>query len=145
QANSLQLPVYFMETDFKSYREDFVKSLRELKEKYQIDGVAFGDIYLEGHRGWGEGIAQQTGLSACYPLWSDKRSLLALLKKFVRLDFNATVIKVDDTKLTSNWVGRSVDESFIADISTYDVCPMGESGEYHTFVHDGPTFSFPVK
>lgn len=145
QANSLQLPVYFMETDFKSYGDDFVTSLQEITENYRIDGVAFGDIYLEGHREWGEGIAQRANLSAHYPLWSNEREMLSLLNEFVDFDFDATVIKVDDTKLPSDWIGRYIDESFIADISTYDVCPMGESGEYHTFVHDGPIFSYPVK
>lgn len=73
-----------------------------------------------------------------YPLWSDKQNALPLLRKFVNLEFQLTVTKVDDTKLP-------VDASFIGDISSYDVCPIGESGEYHTFVHDGPIFSYPVK
>lgn len=145
QANSLQLPVYFMKTDFESYGEDFVTSLKEMKKTYAIDGVAFGDMYLEGHREWGEDIAARVNLSAYYPLWTDKKNMLSLLKEFVDLGFRATVIKVDDTKLPADWVGRPVDASFIADISTYDVCPMGESGEYHTFVHDGPVFSRKVE
>ena len=145
QANSLQLPIYFMETDFQSYAENFVASLDELKHTYSIDGVAFGDIYLEGHRKWGEQIAFEANLSAYYPLWSDKRNALSLLQKYINLGFQSTITKVDDTKLPAEWAGRLADVSFVKDISRYDVCPMGESGEYHTFVYDGPIFSYPVE
>lgn len=145
QAKSLQIPIYFMETDFNEYGTDFVKSLEEIKTMYSVDGIAFGDIYLDGHREWGENIASEADLKPYYPLWSKKQNAMPLLKTFVYLNFKAIVTKVDDTKLPADWVGRPLDASFITDISQYDVCPMGESGEYHTFVHDGPIFSYPVK
>lgn len=144
QAASLGIPVYFMETDFKRYGDDFVRSLQEIKATYSVDRVAFGDIYLEGHREWGEDIASQANLKPYYPLWSSKQNALPLLKKFVDLEFQAAVTKVDNTKLPAEWAGRLVDASFIEDISLYDVCPMGESGEYHTFVYDGPIFAYPL-
>lgn len=146
QAKSLQIPIYFMETDFKQYGTDFVTSLQEINNMYAIEGVAFGDIYLKGHREWGEDIASEANLKPIYPLWSSKANALPLLKKFVDLNFQSAVTKVDDTKLPPDWVGRPVDESFIADVSRYAaVCPMGESGEYHTFVHDGPVFSYSLR
>src|SRR5690625_582026 len=70
QGKSLNIPVHFIETDFEDYREDFVHNLQELKNRYALDGVAFGDIYLEGHREWGEGIAKDVDLEAVYPLWT---------------------------------------------------------------------------
>lgn len=144
QANSLQIPIYFMETDFNEYGTDFVNSLKEIKMMYRVDEIAFGDIYLQGHREWGENIAAQAKLKPYYPLWSEKQHALSLLRSFVDLNFKAVVTKVDDTKLPADWVGRPLDATFITDISHYDVCPMGESGEYHTFVQDGPIFSYPV-
>ncbi|RYG72031.1 diphthine--ammonia ligase [Lentibacillus lipolyticus] len=141
QAERLGIPVHFIKTDFHAYADDFVSSLREMKHRYGIDGIAFGDIYLEGHREWGEKIAGQAGVEAVYPLWSEQENVVALLRDFVTAGFRAEVIKVDAEQLPENWVGRELDESFVREIVTYDaVCPMGESGEYHTYVYDGPIF-----
>lgn len=140
QAASIGIPVHFIETDFKTYTANFTETLKTLKAQDQMKGIAFGDIYLEGHREWGEQVAKQAGLEAIYPLWTDQQHVQDLLKQFVALGFQARVIKVDPDKLPESWVGRLVDESFINDIRMKNVCPMGESGEYHTAVFDGPIF-----
>ncbi|ASN06772.1 Dph6-related ATP pyrophosphatase [Virgibacillus necropolis] len=140
QADNIGIPVHFMETDFETYTEDFVTNLEELKGQYNIDSIAFGDIYLDGHREWGEQVAEHAGLEALYPLWTKQASVIDLLQEVIDVGFKAKIIKVDKTKLPEEWVGRSLDESFIHDIQQKDVCPMGESGEYHTAVYDGPIF-----
>ncbi|MBP1970553.1 uncharacterized protein (TIGR00290 family) [Virgibacillus natechei] len=145
QAESFNIPVHFIETDFDTYKTDFVETLKELKRLFAIDGVAFGDIYLKGHREWGEEVAKEAELKAFYPLWSKKADALDLLREFVLLDFKAEVIKVDATKLPQEWVGRRLDEAFIQAIMQQDVCPMGESGEYHTTVFDGPVFRYHLR
>ncbi|HLR71956.1 MAG TPA: diphthine--ammonia ligase [Pseudogracilibacillus sp.] len=146
QAEQLGIPVTFIETDFESYQEDFVNKLKELKKNHNIDTVAFGDIYIKGHREWGEGVAEEAGLAAYYPLWTKQENITGMLRDFVHTGFKAEVIKVDEEKLPATWVGCILDESFIEDILQYnDVCPMGESGEYHTFVYDGPIFNNPIR
>ncbi|SFB28868.1 MJ0570-related uncharacterized domain-containing protein [Lentibacillus halodurans] len=141
QAERLGIPIHFVETDFGTYTDDFVFYLNELKWHYGIDGAAFGDIYLEGHREWGEQVAAAASIEAMYPLWSEQRDVSGLLHQFVSLGFHAEVIKADVDKLPDKWVGRRIDGSFVKDIMMYkDVCPMGESGEYHTYVYDGPIF-----
>lgn len=140
QASSIGIPIHFIETDFKTYTTDFVWNLEVLKNKYQIEAIAFGDIYLDGHREWGEQVAEKAGLESMYPIWTKQEKVLDLLHEVVDVGFKAQVIKVDQTKLPANWVGRVLDESFIREIQQKDVCPMGESGEYHTAVYDGPIF-----
>lgn len=144
QAKSIGIPVHFMETDFKTYTEDFVRNLEVLKQEYKIDGIAFGDIYLDGHREWGEQVAEKAELEALYPIWTKQENVLGLLREVVDTGFKARVIKVDKEKLPEEWVGRTLDEPFIRDILQRDVCPMGESGEYHTAVYDGPVFQYSV-
>jgi uncharacterized protein (TIGR00290 family) len=141
QAKRLNIPVHFVETDFSTYREDFVNALHNVKENFRIDGIAFGDIYLQGHREWGEAVADSAGLQALYPLWTAQENAAAMLHHFVALGFSAKVIKVDETKLPTCWIGRLLDMELIGAILTKDVCPMGESGEYHTHVYDGPIFN----
>ncbi|QKY68345.1 diphthine--ammonia ligase [Lentibacillus sp. CBA3610] len=141
QAERLDIPVHFIETDFNAYTNDFIFHINEMKQHYGIDGMAFGDIYLEGHRKWGEQVAKEAGVEAVYPLWSDQQEVVRLLREFIALGFEAEIIKVDAAKLPDSWVSRIVDDGFVEDILGYDdVCPMGESGEYHTYVHDGPIF-----
>lgn len=144
QAKSIGVPVHFMETDFETYTEDFVRNLEVLKNEYQIEGIGFGDIYLDGHREWGEQVAEYAGLEPIYPIWTKQEDVLELLHEVVGVGFRARVIKVDQAKLPGNWVGRVLDETFIRDIQKKSVCPMGESGEYHTAVVDGPIFQYTL-
>lgn len=142
QAKQLGIPITFIETDFESYGKDFIKTLKELKETKEINMVAFGDIYIEGHREWGERMAEEAGLKPYYPLWTSRDQAAAMLKDLVNAGFQAEVIKIDNEKLPANWLGRLLDDSFIKDILQYEeICPMGESGEYHTYVYDGPIFN----
>lgn len=141
QAKALGFPIEFVHCSYDTYTGDFLKHLLELKAKYELDAIAFGDMYLDGHREWGEQLAAAAGLEAQYPLWMDESQMLDALKQFVGLGYEATVIKVREDVLPHDWVGRSLDKHFIEEISNKtDVCPMGESGEYHTFVVDGPLF-----
>lgn len=141
QAKRLQIPIHFVYTTMETYEKDFINTLQQLKEQYNLTAVGFGDWYLEGHRMWGEDQAEKVGLKALYPLWSKESEMIDQLRYFVRLGFKAKVIKVDEEKLPSSWLGRMIDEKFIEDIVKYDVCPMGEHGEYHTTVIDGPLFT----
>ncbi|WP_246570175.1 diphthine--ammonia ligase [Lentibacillus saliphilus] len=141
QAERLGIPVTFVYTDFESYNDDYLQHLLQLKQRYKLDAIAFGDIYLDGHREWGEKLAEKAGLEARYPLWTTEDQALPLLHEFISQGFKARVIKVDQRKLPSHWVGRLVDTSFANDIAELDVCPMGEAGEYHTVVEDGPCFN----
>lgn len=140
QAVRVGIPVCFIETDFDTYTGDFVRAVEDLKEEYGIDGAAFGDIYLEGHREWGEQVTRKASVEAVYPLWTKQENMLQLLREIIAAGFKAKVIKVDPERLPADWVGRMVDLNFAQDIAKYDVCPMGESGEYHTTVLDGPIF-----
>lgn len=140
QAENIGIPAHFIETDFDTYSEDFVATIKEMKNTYNIIGIAFGDIYLEGHREWGEQVAEAADVKPFYPLWDVPENMLRKLCEFVELGFQAEIIKVDWERLPESWVGRKVDESFVTDVMLHNVCPMGESGEYHTHVSDGPIF-----
>ncbi|WP_340084797.1 diphthine--ammonia ligase [Siminovitchia sp. FSL H7-0308] len=141
QAEALDIPIEFIHCSYDTYNEDFLKHLLDLKTKYELNAIAFGDIYLEGHREWGEKLATAAGIQALYPLWMEESMMLDALNQFIKLGYKAEVIKVRGDMLPQDWVGRILDKRFIEEISKKaDICPMGESGEYHTFVFDGPLF-----
>ncbi len=145
QAKSLGIPVEFIHCTYDTYNEDFIHYLSVLKEKYNLDAVAYGDLYIKGHREWGENIAKKAQLEAIYPLWTEPSAMKQALKKFVSTGYKAEVIRVREDMLSKEWIGRQLDDRFIKDICQKNVCPMGESGEYHTFVYDGPLFKYAVK
>ncbi|MDZ5473032.1 diphthine--ammonia ligase [Bacillus sp. 31A1R] len=142
QGESLNIPVHFIECQFESYTENFFDSLKELKQTHGITGIAYGDLYLDEHRDWGEKVADQANLTAIYPLWMKKEDSLSALEKFVQSGYQAVVIRVREDVLDDTWLGKPLDEKFLEEIQlNTEVCPMGEAGEYHTFVYDGPLFT----
>lgn len=146
QADSLCIPMEFVHCKYDTYTDDFLKELQRLKTKYNLDAIAFGDMYLEGHREWGEKLADAAKLKALYPLWAEQSQMPGALQRFLATGYKAEVIKVREDLLPPNWVGRQLDHGFSEDIMAIkDICPMGESGEYHTFVYDGPLFNKKVK
>ncbi|SEN70761.1 MJ0570-related uncharacterized domain-containing protein [Mesobacillus persicus] len=140
QGEALGIPVHFIRCSFEGYTDSFVKDLIELKGQLKITGVAFGDLYFDPHREWGEKVAEAVGIDAIYPLWMEEKDALNGLKTFVDSGYKSTVIRVREDVLDESWLGRDLDDSFLRDIKLEKVCPMGEAGEYHTFVYDGPLF-----
>lgn len=140
QARSLRIPVNIIHCSFDSYTDDFHREILKLKEIYQLDAIAFGDLYLNGHREWGEKLAEGAEIEALYPLWMKQEDAVGALSTFIDTGYQAIVIRTMHNQLPDNWLGKRVDKEFWKGIQKYDVCPMGESGEYHTFVFDGPLF-----
>ncbi|MEK5102563.1 diphthine--ammonia ligase [Cytobacillus sp. FSL M8-0252] len=144
QSESLGIPIHFIDTDINNYTDRFVEELKQLKLKYDLEAIAFGDIYFTPHKDWGEKLASTVGLQAIYPLWRKKEEVDALLKSFIQRGYRAKVIRVRPDCLSDSWLGREIDDEFFQKIKLEEVCPMGEAGEYHSFVYDGPIFSKAV-
>ncbi|WP_053363203.1 diphthine--ammonia ligase [Bacillus sp. FJAT-27251] len=140
QGEALGIPVHFIQCTFEEYTQSFVRELKKLKQTHNLTGVAFGDLYFQPHREWGEQVACEAGLEAVYPLWVKEEESLKALETFINSGYKSTVIRVREDVLNASWLGRELDQSFLHDIQQEKVCPMGEAGEYHTYVHDGPLF-----
>ncbi len=141
QADALGLPVEFISCTFDTYTEDYISALRQHIGKHGLNAIAFGDLFLAEHRDWGTGVAEAVGVQALYPLWMQPDGTREALKAFINSGYKAVVIRISDRFLSEEWLGREVDRTFYDDILRQSqVCPMGEGGEYHTFVYDGPLF-----
>lgn len=141
QGEALGISVHFIECSYDTYTDQFVTALQTLKKQYKITAIAYGDLYLDEHRDWGEEVAYLAGVESLYPLWSQKEDALQLLRNFVQSGYKAVVVRVREDVLDETWLGKSLDEAFLQDVQRTTMCPMGESGEYHTFVYEGPLFS----
>jgi len=140
QTQSLGLPLEKILIPRNASIEEYESKMEMTLTKFQQDGVSsvvFGDIFLEGIRKYREEKLSQIGMRGLFPLW--KRESAELAQAFIGLGFKAIVTCVDPKVLDKAFIGRLIEERFLAELPA-DVDPGGENGEFHSFVFEGPIF-----
>ena len=141
QAASLGIPLITRGTTWDDYEATYVSLLHELRAQGVEAGV-FGDIDLQAHRDWVEGVCEVAGLGCHLPLWQEPRR--RLLDEFLAGGSRATIVAVDSSKLGAEFLGLVLDDDVIARLEAAGADACGEEGEYHTMVTEAPLFSRPV-
>jgi diphthamide synthase (EF-2-diphthine--ammonia ligase) len=103
-----------------------------------IEGVAFGDLFLEDVRAYRLKQLKDTGLEPVFPVWGLPTGALA--REMIASGTRAKLTCIDTGKLDRSFVGREFDEALLADLPS-DVDACGERGEFHSFVYAGPMLS----
>jgi uncharacterized protein (TIGR00290 family) len=140
QAQSLGFPLEKLFIPRETSIEEYESKLEIALTRFQQDGVSlvvFGDIFLEGIRKYREEKLSKIGMTGLFPLWKKRSADLA--HAFIDLGFKAVVTCVDPKVLDKAFVGRLIDERFLAELPA-NVDPSGENGEFHSFVFEGPIF-----
>jgi uncharacterized protein (TIGR00290 family) len=106
-----------------------------------IEGIAFGDLFLEDVRTYREKQMRNTGLQPIFPLWGQPTRDLA--KQMIASGMRAKLTCVDTQKLDGSFVGREFDEKLLTALPD-GVDPCGENGEFHSFVYAGPMLSVDI-
>lgn len=115
-------------------REETIRLLRGLG----VDEIVAGDVYVEDHLRYMEGVAEEVGASLYEPLWGmDPEELL-----YKEMEAGIVSLVTGADKRLGSWVGRmlskeSVDE-LVSDAKRLGLDPLGEQGEYHTLVINSP-------
>jgi diphthine-ammonia ligase len=134
QAEALGIPIVQVNASWEGYESEFKAAVQALKVE-GVEGGIFGDIDLVEHRAWVERVCNELEINPILPLWSyDPEDLLL---EFINAGFEALVVA---TRVKEEWLGRRINRSFINELKEFDFHLSGESGEYHTFVVDGPIF-----
>jgi diphthine-ammonia ligase len=123
------------------YEHDFREAVLGLKDT-GIDGMVFGDIYLDEHREWVERVCGDIGVVPLEPLWNNDPRLV--MEEFIGEGFRAVIVSCRE-ELGSDFVGREVDRETLSRLEEFGMCPCGEHGEYHTIVTDGPIFKKRIR
>jgi len=133
--------------------EEYVDLMAERLASLAAEGITrfvVGDLFLEENDDRGDGAddasggdtfreraIDRAGVGAFYPLQGEDTADLA--QRVIETGIEARTVCVDADALGREFLGRTVDEAFLADLPDgVDSC--GEGGEYHTFVQDGPGF-----
>lgn len=144
QAASLGYPIRFASVPRlpanSLYESRMVAVIDPLRGRSGTCLVA-GDLHLADIRAWREAWAERCGLPIRFPLWG--RAPESLAWAFVADGYRATLVCVDANRLDTRWAGAPFDSTFLEALPP-GVDPCGENGEFHTFVSDGPIFTFPV-
>ena len=148
QAERLGLPLYEIPIPYpcpnEAYEEAmraFLERIRKLPERDTARQLAFGDLFLEDIRGYREEKLRGTGFTPIFPIWGEDTWELAL--KMTESGLRGIVTAVNTSALPAEFAGRWFDRQFLDDLPS-GVDPLGENGEFHTCVVEGPMFSEPI-
>lgn len=146
QAKSLRLPLTEIPIDpectNQAYEAAFLDATQRAYVTHgSIDGIVFGDLFLEDVRRYRERLLAGTGLPPVFPLWGVSTDVLAA--RCIASGIDARLVCVDTTQLDASFAGRAYDGALLVDLPP-TVDPCGERGEFHTFVGWAPGFHEPV-
>jgi diphthamide synthase (EF-2-diphthine--ammonia ligase) len=102
-----------------------------------IEGIAFGDLFLEDIRAYRVEKLAGTGLEAVFPCWELPTGELA--RAMIAAGVRAHLACVDPKQLDRSFAGRVFNAELLAEFPA-GVDPCGERGEFHTFVSASPAF-----
>lgn len=123
--------------EMDKYEKEFKTAVEELK-KEDIEGMVFGDVYLEEHKNWVERVCKELRIKPIEPLW--KIEPIKIVTDFINIGFKAVVVSAKADLFDEKDIGKEIDQDFLNDLIRRNICPCGENGEFHTFVYDGPIF-----
>lgn len=138
---SLDIPIIRCACTGETYQSEVERCLVQARDK-GAEAAVFGDIDIEDHKIWNLTRCEATGLECILPLWQEPRE--TLVSEVIEEGFKALVKCVDLSCLDESFLGETLDEELVDRIKATGADACGESGEYHTFVFDGPLFKTPI-
>lgn len=143
QATMTKVPFIQAAMPKDGYRDAFKAIIEKCKKELSIEGIVFGDIYLQEHRDWIDSVCAELKVAAILPLW--EVSTASLIDEFISARFKAVIVAIRSDILDESWLGREIDRKFVDEAKARgDIDLCGEKGEFHTFVYDGPIFQKAV-
>jgi len=144
QAERAGLPLHIIPIphpcDNGEYQQAMQRFITEARG-WEIECVAFGDLFLQDVRDYRVQKMQGTGITPIFPLWGIATASLA--RQMVDSDLRAVITCVDPRQLSPELIGHEFDHAFL-DRLPDTVDPCGENGEFHSFVYAGVMFRQPI-
>jgi uncharacterized protein (TIGR00290 family) len=144
QAEAVGVPLWTVRIPASATNEQYEQAMLEGFAAMHASGVeqiAFGDLFLEDIRAYRERLVARSPLRPTFPLWG--RPTAELARRFTDCGFKAVLVCVDPRQLDVSHCGSEFDRTLL-DALPSSADPCGETGEFHTFVYDGPMFGAPI-
>ncbi|MBA2862991.1 diphthine--ammonia ligase [Methanococcus maripaludis] len=141
QADAMGKTWEYKKATWDEYETEFLSYLHQKQGSGITHGI-FGDIDLENHRKWVEGVCGTENIEALLPIWQEPRK--DLIKEFLDAGFVARIIAIDTKRVPKRYLGMTFSETLIEEFETLGIDACGENGEFHTVVLDGPNFMYPL-
>jgi uncharacterized protein (TIGR00290 family) len=144
QAAAAGLPLWSVPLPWPCSNEQYEALMSEICAKavaQGIEGVAFGDLFLEDVRAYRIRQMAKTDLEPLFPLWGVPTRALA--REMVASGLKAILTCIDTRKLDRAFAGRHFDQQFLLSLPD-EIDPCGENGEFHSFVYAGPMFGSEI-
>jgi uncharacterized protein (TIGR00290 family) len=138
QAAAAGLPLWAVPLPWPCSNEQYESLMAQTCAKAVsegIEGIAFGDLFLEDVRAYREKQLTGTRLAPIFPVWG--LPTRALAQEMIAGGLRAKLTCVDTTKLEPSFVGHEFDQTLLSALPD-GVDPCGERGEFHSFVYAGP-------
>ncbi len=145
QASSLDIPLEIVTLPPEPSNEVYEEVMAGVFDRLADDGVdtiAYGDLFLDDIRAYRQKQLADTPIDGWWPLWD--RDSTAFMDDLLDVGFRPIITAVTGDSLDASFAGRPLDRACLEDFPS-EIDPAGEHGEFHTFVIDGPTFSYPLK
>ncbi len=104
-----------------------------------VTHLAYGDLHLADIRAYREEMMAVWPLEPLFPIWGEPTDRLAT--EMVDAGVDATIVCVDPDRVDPTLCGTRWDPGALPT----DIDPLGENGEFHTFCHQAPGFTEPVR
>lgn len=148
QAQRLALPLYEVPIPYpcpnavyEAALESFLARVRALPPELGASALAFGDLFLEDIRRYRERQLSGSGFEPIFPVWLDSpNQTRALAEEMIDSGLRALVTVVNTALAPASVAGRWFDRGLL-DALPAEVDALGENGEFHTCVLDGPMFT----
>lgn len=144
QAEAAGLPLHTIEIPDPCSDEQYAAAMQRFVDDsiaHGVQGMAFGDLFLQDIRDYREKQLAGTGIVPLFPLWNQPTWPLAL--EMLDAGLRSIITCVDPRKMPGKFVGREWSRTLLAELPD-DVDPCGENGEFHTMVIAGPMFRRPI-
>lgn len=148
-SQALGIPLVTGYTEGKKEEElkDLERMLKEVKEKFGVEGVTTGALASNYQAERILAICKKLNLQCFNPIW--QKDQYQYLKELLKLKFKIMIVGAAAHGIDEHWLGRVLDEKAVEDLKKlnekYGSSIGGEGGEYESLVLDCPAFKKALK
>lgn len=135
QALAMDIPLELYRGGRKSIKDLY--RLEKILEKYAAQGAKYlvtGSIYdLLAHK-INKALTECVGMKLKSPLWGMSEDFI--IEKLENKNIQTIITQIDETKLSSDWLGKSYDRNAYNAFKEIGINPFGDEGEFDTTLVD---------